>query len=143
MLWDLFLKKVLVKKRFVGPVNSARNPLKNNYSHKIASKKKGVKCRQKGLMRCCYSMGPTIWKRSTQTRRKIICIKTHLEYSFGFKLIWHLHFMFCVFLFFFFFVQLAIVDKPTVNSAPMHCSWVLQITLFSNFFIKNEFHSTI
>ena len=42
-----------------------------------------------------------------------------------------------------FFVQLAIVDKLTVNSASVHGSWVLQITLFSNFFIKNGSHSTI
>ena len=47
------------------------------------------------------------------------------------------------FFFFFFFVQPAIVDKSTVNSAPVHCSQVSQITLFSNFFIKNGSHSII
>ena len=46
-------------------------------------------------------------------------------------------------LFFLFFVQSAIVDKSTVNSASMHCSQVPQITLFSNFFIKNGSYSTI
>ena len=45
--------------------------------------------------------------------------------------------------FLFFFVQPAIVDKSTVNSAPVHCSRVPQITLFSNFFIKNGSHGTI
>ena len=66
------------------------------------------------------------------------------KYLFGFKLIWHLRFVICVFLFFFsFFVQPVIVDKSTVNSAPVHCSQISQITLFSNFFIKNTSHSTI
>ena len=46
-------------------------------------------------------------------------------------------------LFFFFFVQPAIVDKSIVNNAPVYCSWVPQITLFSNFFFKNGFYSTI
>ena len=44
---------------------------------------------------------------------------------------------------FFFLFQPAIVDKSTVNNAPVHCLWVPQITLFNNFFIKNGFHSTI
>ena len=42
--------------------------------------------------------------------------------------------------FFFFFkilVKPTIVDKLTVNSAPMDCLWVLQFILFNNFFIKN------
>ena len=43
----------------------------------------------------------------------------------------------------FFFIQLAMVDKSTVNSASVHCLRVLQITLFSNFFIKNGSHGTI
>ena len=47
------------------------------------------------------------------------------------------------FSFFFFFVQPAIVDLSIVNSAPVHCSRVPQITLFSNFFIKNGSHNTI
>ena len=38
---------------------------------------------------------------------------------------------------------LFIVDKSSVNSALVHCSRVPQITLFSNFFIKNGFYSTI
>ena len=46
-------------------------------------------------------------------------------------------------LFFFFFVQPTIVDKSIVNSAHVHYSRVSQITLFSNFFIKNRSHSTI
>ena len=62
------------------------------------------------------------------------------KYPFGFKLIWRLRFVICVFLF---FVQPIIVDKSTVNSAPVHYSQVSQITLFSNFFIKNESHNTI
>ena len=69
-----------------------------------------------------------------------------IKYPFGFKLIWHLRFVIRVFLLFFsffFFVQPAIVDKSTVNSAPVHCSRVPQITLFNNFFIKNGSHSTI
>ena len=45
--------------------------------------------------------------------------------------------------FFFFFFQLQYLTKLTVNSARMHCSWVSQIPLFSNFFVKNEFHGTI
>ena len=48
-----------------------------------------------------------------------------------------------LFLFMYFFFQSAIVDKSTVNSASVHCSRVPQITLFSNFFIKNGSHSTI
>ena len=52
-------------------------------------------------------------------------------------------FAFLSFLFFFFFFPAACFDFSTENSAPMHCSQVLQILLFSNFFIKNEFHGTI
>ena len=52
-------------------------------------------------------------------------------------------FSFFSFFFSFFHAQPAIVDKSTMNNAPMHCSRVPQITLFSNFFIKNGFHSTI
>ena len=65
-----------------------------------------------------------------------IIIKT--KYPFGFKLIWRLRFVFCVFLslFFFFLVQPAIVDKLIVNSAPVHCSQVPQITLSATFLLK-------
>ena len=72
-------------------------------------------------------------------------METELWYPFGFKLICRLRFVICVFLFFFFFffVQSTIVDKSTVNSAPVHYSRVPQIILFSHFFIKNESHSTI
>ena len=66
------------------------------------------------------------------------------KYPFRFKLIWRLRFVICVFLFFFsFFVQPVIVDKSTVNSAPVHCSQISQITLFNHFFIKNWSHNTI
>ena len=70
------------------------------------------------------------------------------KYPFGFNLIWRLRFISCVFLFlsffpFFFSLQPTIVDKSSVNSALVHCSRVPQITLFSNFFIKNGFYSTI
>jgi len=47
------------------------------------------------------------------------------------------------FFLFFIFIQPAIVDKSTMNNAPVHCSRVPQITFFSNFFIKNRSHSTI
>ena len=53
-------------------------------------------------------------------------------------------FLLCVFLFFFFFLfspQQLILS--TINSAYVHYSWVPQITLFSNFFIKNRSHNTI
>ena len=40
MSWDLFLMKVLLKKRFLGPVNNAQDPLKK---HKSSSKKKEKK----------------------------------------------------------------------------------------------------
>ena len=41
MSWDPFLMKVLLKKRFVGSVNSARNPLRSIEMH--FSMKKSVK----------------------------------------------------------------------------------------------------
>ena len=44
---------------------------------------------------------------------------------------------------FFFFVQPAIVDKSTVNSAQCVLFTDPQITLFNHFFIKNGSHSTI
>ena len=47
------------------------------------------------------------------------------------------------FAFFFFLVQPTIVDHSTVNSAPVHCSRVPQITFFNNFFIKNRSHIII
>ena len=69
------------------------------------------------------------------------------KYPFGFKLIWRLCFIICVFLFFFsfffFFVKPAIVDKSTINSASVHYSRVSQITLFNHFFNKNESHNII
>ena len=55
----------------------------------------------------------------------------------------NLAFAFCNLRFFFFFVQPAIVDKSTVNSAPVHGLRVPQITLLSNFFIKNWSHNII
>ena len=45
--------------------------------------------------------------------------------------------------FFFFWFQQHYLIKSNVNSARMHCLWVLQILLFSHFFIKNGSHSTI
>ena len=47
--------------------------------------------------------------------------------------------------FFFFFssLQLQLLTKSALNSIHVHCSWVPQTSLFSNFFIKNGFHSTI
>ena len=50
--------------------------------------------------------------------------------------------MFSFFFFFFWFQQHYLI-KSNVNSARMHCLWVLQILLFSHFFIKNGSHSTI
>ena len=47
------------------------------------------------------------------------------------------------FLSFFFFFPATCFDFSAVNSAHMHCSQVPQISLFSNFFIKNGFYSTI
>ena len=44
-------------------------------------------------------------------------------------------------LFFFFLVPAALFDQ--VKRVQMHCLWVLQILLFSHFFIKNGSHSTI
>ena len=41
------------------------------------------------------------------------------------------------------FFLAATFDFSSVNSAPVHCSQVPQITLFSNFFIKNGSHNTI
>ena len=48
----------------------------------------------------------------------------------------------CSFTLFFFF-STATFDFSTVNSTPVHCLRVSQITIFSNFFIKNEPHNTI
>ena len=63
---------------------------------------------------------------------------------FGFKLIWHLRFVICVFLFFFFFLFFFCSARmSTMNSASEHCSRVPQITPFGNFFIKNGSHGTI
>ena len=50
-------------------------------------------------------------------------------------------FAFC--LFFSFFGQPQHLTKSYVNSAPVYCSRLPQIRLFSNFFIKNGSHSTI
>ena len=41
------------------------------------------------------------------------------------------------------FVSAATFDFSTVNSAPVYCSQIPQITFCSNFFIKNGFHNTI
>ena len=49
---------------------------------------------------------------------KIAKLTKFTMYSFGFKLLWCLHFCFAVF---FFFLP-TFVDFFTVNSAPMHCS---------------------
>ena len=49
----------------------------------------------------------------------------------------------CVFLFFFFFGSAAIVDFVNCEQCICALFMVPQITLFSNFFIKNESHSTI
>ena len=45
--------------------------------------------------------------------------------------------------FLFYFFQPHYLTKSTVNNTRMHCSWVSQIPLFSQFFIKNGSHSTI
>ena len=37
----------------------------------------------------------------------------------------------------------ATFDYSPVNSVPVHCLWVPQTSLFSNFFIKNGSHNTI
>ena len=53
-------------------------------------------------------------------------------------------FILCIFLsFFFFFVQPAIVDFVNCEQCIRVLFTVPQITLFSNFFIKNGSHSTI
>ena len=59
----------------------------------------------------------------------------HIQYPFGFKLIWCLRFVFCIFLSlsFFFWFSLQLLTSSRVP----------QITLFSNFFIKNGSHSII
>ena len=49
----------------------------------------------------------------------------------------------CSFTFRFFFFSVATFDFFTMNSARVYCSWVPQITFFSNFFIKNGSHNTI
>ena len=77
-------------------------------------------------------------QRATSNDSISIWIQINLAFAF-----YVLHFSLFFFFFFFFFVQPAIVDKSIVNSAPMHCSRVSQITLFNNFFIKNWSHSTI
>ena len=43
----------------------------------------------------------------------------------------------------FIFFSTATFDFSTVNSAPVYCSRVPQITLFNNFFIKNGSYNTI
>ena len=45
--------------------------------------------------------------------------------------------------FFFFLLQPHLLTKSAVNRASMHCLQVPQITLFSNFFIKNGSHDII
>ena len=52
-------------------------------------------------------------------------------------------FAFVLFCFFFFFFLAATFDFFTLNSAPVYYSRIPQITLFSNFYIKNWSHSTI
>ena len=52
------------------------------------------------------------------------------------------------FLSFFFFFSFSSFQpqwliRSSVNSTLMHCSWIPQIPLFINFFIKNRSHSTI
>ena len=49
----------------------------------------------------------------------------------------------CVCSFTFFFFLPTAFDFFTVNRAPVHCSRVPQITLFSNFFIKNGSYNII
>ena len=52
--------------------------------------------------------------------------------------------LFFYFLFIFIFIFLAVVvDFSTVNSAQVHYLRDPQTSIFSNFFIKNESHSTI
>ena len=48
-----------------------------------------------------------------------------------------------LFALFFFSFQAVTFDYSPANSASVHCSWVPQTSLFSNFFIKNRFHDTI
>ena len=65
------------------------------------------------------------------------------QYPFGFKLIWHLRFVSCVFLslsFFFFLFGLQLLTSQ-LWTCIVHESH--KMTLFSNFFIKNGSHSTI
>ena len=45
--------------------------------------------------------------------------------------------------FFFFLLQPHLLTKSVVNRASVHCLWDPQITLFSNFFIKNGSHDII
>ena len=78
-------------------------------------------------------------------RPYIICSKYYCSMHVWYWLRLSIRLDLCLsfFPFFFFFFPAACFDFSTVNSAPMHCSRVSQILLFSNFFIKNEFHGTI
>ena len=71
--------------------------------------------------------------------------KTYTWCPFGldWKLYLHLFFHVSFFFSFLFFFSAATFDFSIVNSAPVHCSRVSQITFFSNFFIKNWSHNTI
>ena len=52
-------------------------------------------------------------------------------------------FWFFFFFFFFFLFQPHYLTKSIVKSTRMHCSWVPQISLFSNFFIINVSYGTV
>ena len=60
---------------------------------------------------------------------------------------WRLRLALARFLFFFFFsfffFSTAVIDISPMNSTPVYCSRDPQISLFSNFFIKNGSHGTI
>ena len=73
--------------------------------------------------------------------------KVSWQYGLSIRLdTWHIYVCVFSFLFFFFFLASAAVVDQVSNeqySAPVHCSWVLKTSPFSNFFIKNGSHSTI
>ena len=80
-------------------------------------------------------------------RFEIFKIKSKTRCPLGFKLLWRLlwrmRFCYAVFIFLFFSFQSAFVDFSTDEQCIRALFINPQILLFSNFFIKNGFYSTI
>ena len=85
------------------------------------------------------------WKKTKMCY--VLVLIQDIKYTFGFNLKWRLRFVICVSLSLFFFLLFfgLACNSWLVNceQCTVHYSWVLQIILFSNFFIKNTFHNII